>query len=51
MATLYPYLGSGPFSGITSHLAQNCEVNWWKNILYVNNFVNATVENMVMNAV
>lgn len=47
VATLYPYLGSGPYSGYLGHSAQNCKSNWWTNLLYVNNFVNATFENMV----
>ena len=47
MATLYPCFGVGPFSGFIRNSAENCEANWWKNILYMNNFVNATVENMV----
>jgi hypothetical protein len=42
MATLYPHFGDGPFSGFILHSAQNCEDNWWKNLLYVNNFANVT---------
>lgn len=47
MATLYVFLADGPFSGFMYHASRNCESNGWKNMLYVNNLVNATMENMV----
>jgi len=47
MATLFRFLADGPLSGLIHHASRNCGSNGWKNILYVNNLVNATMENMV----
>jgi len=42
MATLLPYIGSGPYWTIIDRWAGFCETNWWTNLLYVNNFVNTS---------
>jgi len=47
-ATLWPFLGTGPYSGFINDSASSCQKNWWTNLLYVNNFVNATFENMCL---
>lgn len=41
VATLYVYLGSGPWWGkVAEGLPKHCVENWWTNMLYINNFVN-----------
>lgn len=37
-ATLYKYVGSGPF---WPEVPENvfCKTNWWANVLYINNIV------------
>ena len=42
MATLVPYLGSGPFWELMQRWSNICENNWWTNLLYVNNLVNTS---------
>ncbi|QQP54372.1 Uncharacterized protein FKW44_007185, partial [Caligus rogercresseyi] len=29
----------GPFRKSVDHLVDNCDANWWMNLLYINNFV------------
>lgn len=36
---LYTYLGRGPMWPETIGVADSCRMNWWKNILYINNLV------------
>jgi len=40
MATVFPYFGSGPFWSVMDFWSTNCELNWWNNLLYINNFIN-----------
>ena len=42
---LYAYLGSGPLWPEAIKAADVCKVNWWTNMLYVNNLVR--VDDMV----
>ncbi|GBM99423.1 Nose resistant to fluoxetine protein 6 [Araneus ventricosus] len=35
--TIYPILTSGPLS-LDDNIDHNCEVSWWWNLLYINNF-------------
>ncbi|CAG7725079.1 unnamed protein product [Allacma fusca] len=39
MATLLPYMGSGPGWFVIEAESKNCESYWWHNILYLNNFL------------
>ncbi|CAH1788359.1 unnamed protein product [Owenia fusiformis] len=46
-ATVFPYMGSGPFwnrqfdSPVSESIRpHNCRDNWWTNLLYINNIVN-----------
>ncbi|PNF21736.1 hypothetical protein B7P43_G10360 [Cryptotermes secundus] len=39
IATLYRYVGSGPLLPVTANqMAEDCQSNWWRNILYINNY-------------
>jgi hypothetical protein len=39
-ATLARYVGSGPLiSAVLDERAENCQNNWWTNLLYINNYV------------
>lgn len=35
------YLGAGPLFDWQSQNIVNCQTNWWANLLFINNFVNA----------
>ncbi|XP_033609915.1 nose resistant to fluoxetine protein 6-like [Cryptotermes secundus] len=38
-ATLYRYVGSGPLLPASANqMAENCQSNWWTNIIYINNY-------------
>ena len=39
MATLLPYVGTGPQWYAIEMESHNCEVHWWHNILYINNLI------------
>lgn len=40
LSTLILHLGSGPLWNLMHMQAQNCQSNWWQNLLYINNFMN-----------
>jgi hypothetical protein len=41
-ATLFNYTGSGPmWKVVAGQDSQDCRDNWWTNILYISNYVNA----------
>ena len=44
-ATLYKYMCFGPGCRSIQSAADGCEKDWWKNMLYVNNFGNGNGEN------
>lgn len=43
IATLLVHLGSAPNWQSVRYASEACRWNWWKNLLYVNNYVNPQV--------
>ncbi|KAI9551728.1 hypothetical protein GHT06_022064 [Daphnia sinensis] len=42
VATLYPYLGSGPEWNFIEQKSKDIRKNWWTNLLYITNYVQPT---------
>uniref|UniRef100_A0A0P5Y8E9 Nose resistant to fluoxetine protein n=1 Tax=Daphnia magna TaxID=35525 RepID=A0A0P5Y8E9_9CRUS len=42
VATLYPYLGTGPDWNLIEQKSRDARKNWWTNMLYINNYVHPT---------
>lgn len=40
-ATVYLYVGSGPY-WTDADVDKRCQENWWRNLLYINNFIDTT---------
>ena len=47
-ATLMRYLVFGPLSGTLVYQSLGCQEDWWKNLLYINNFGEGNGENFAM---
>ena len=37
-SSLFKFLATGPSSFIVTYQVKNCKENWWKNLLYINNY-------------
>jgi hypothetical protein len=38
-STLAVHVGSGPFWAFMIRQSNNCQSNWWANLLYINNYI------------
>ena len=38
-SSLFVHLGSGPFWHGVAKFSDNCQKNWWANLLYINNMI------------
>ena len=47
IATLLVYVGSGPNWGNVAFASEHCRKDWWKNLLYVNNFLQTTDDSVI----
>ena len=47
-ATLLKFFATGPVSYWMTNLSQFCERDWWRNLLYINNFITPETTNSCM---
>lgn len=42
---LWPLFGNGPlYSRVADHVADKCTKNWWRNLLFINNYGIDTID-------